>query len=202
MGPGIAAEPHCAEPGICRSSFRSGLPPEGRSPAICDPRSPAQASRRSRSAARSPGLLPRISAPVHLAAPLCLHPALPKLPGSASAGPKTLAPSPFRSCGPGPFLRFISAHSLAEASSSSLGPVLDPPSLLRPGKPGLNSVGHRPSVRGPSWDDRPSRCPDLPLRAGPACGGETIISSGASCRLRSEDPLATPIGHPGEARPS
>jgi hypothetical protein len=41
-----------------------------------------------------------------------------------------------------------------------------------------------------------------PRKGDPACGGETIISSGASCRLRFEDPPVAPVRHPGEARPS
>ena len=81
----------------------------------------------------------------------------------------------------------VAIASLREHLASSIGPVLNPPPELDPGKP----------VTSRSATVRPfaallgtiglSRCPE-PLAGIPACGGETIISSGASCRLRSEDP--------------
>ena len=63
MGPGIAAEPHCAEREITGLRFLLTLHPEGKASALHDPCALAQASRRSRSAARSPGLFPKASAP-------------------------------------------------------------------------------------------------------------------------------------------
>ena len=183
--------------GSCRR-----LHPEGRALALHDPCAPAQASRRSRSAARSPGLFPRISAPGR---PCGLH-SLPS--GSAVAsriigsGPKTFALSPFRFGGPGPRLRlyattFLRKHP-AQASVQSWTrlphPVLASQFQLR-------SATYRPFAALLGMIG-PSRCPDCPLRDGPACGGETITSSGASCRLRFEDPSTAPSGHPGEAQSS
>ena len=112
-------------------------------------------------------------------------------PGSASppgpaSDPKILGKKPFLAAVPIPSSA-CRDHFLAKAPASSLGPVrylLLGHVLASQSGP----IGHRPSVRGPSWDFPLSRCPDLLLRACPACGGETKISSGASCRLRSEDP--------------
>ena len=112
MGPGIAAEPHCAELGFAGLRFVPRLRPEGKASAIRDPCSPAQASRRFRWAARFPGLLPRISAPDRLAAHPRPLPALPSPPGSPGSGPRTLTRSPFRFGGSGPRLRLISTASL------------------------------------------------------------------------------------------
>lgn len=63
MGPGITAEPHCAEREITGLRFLPTLHPEGKASAFHDPCALAQASRRSRSADRSPGLFPAASAP-------------------------------------------------------------------------------------------------------------------------------------------
>ena len=68
-------------------------------------------------------------------------------------------------------------------------PVRHPAFQHEPWQASIPVGGHRLSVRGPSWDHPLSRCPGLSLRTCPACGGETIISSGASCRLRFGTPF-------------
>jgi hypothetical protein len=191
MGPGIAAEPHCAEQRVCRCSVRAAgpIPKEELGPSTIL----AYPLRRRVGLDRPPGLpgsFPKASALPALAAQLRIHPALPALSGSHRSGPKTLAPLTrslrrFRSSPP---LRV--RRSLAKALLPSFGFSPVPASRFGLGKPvPARSATYRPFAALLGMIG-PSRCPDCPLRNGPACGGETIISSGASCRLRSEDPSA------------
>lgn len=189
MGPGITAEPHCAEREITGLRFLPTLHPEGKASAFHDPCALAQASRRSRSAARSPGLFPAASAPFR---PCGLSLASTRL---CRRFPDQRAPvrRPLRPHRSAPTVLVLASasnklHSEECCFLPSLGSGPGPASLAIPGKPVPVSSRHQPSVRGPSWDHRLSRCPDHTLAGDPACGGETIISSGASCRLRFEDP--------------
>ena len=161
MGPGIAAEPHCAELEFAGLRFVPRLRPEGEAPAIRDPCSPAQASRRSRSAAQSPGLLPRISAPKRTLRPTRrLHPALPSPPGSSlrSEDPRSM---PFRFGGPGPRLGLVPTlpcGSVFPVPRSS--PV--PTSRFGPGKPvPARSATVRPFAALLGMIGL-SRCPEIP----------------------------------------
>ena len=161
MGPGIAAEPHCAELGS--AGVRSGSGSfRGTTPHPCR-------SWRARSGVASVSVghpvaraFPRSLAEGHLGAPtlpptgsafVCrAEPVRSEdLPGSTRSRRRSLARSPrfpaplpcgsarfgLRS-GPAPglaLLQVLASQSLSERS------------------------GHRLSVRGPSWDDPPSRCP-------------------------------------------
>jgi hypothetical protein len=115
-----------------------------------------------------------------------------RLPAPRS-GPKTLA-----RCRSAPAVPVLASAwfppFLAEASSPCLGPVRYPPPVS------ILASQSRP-VRPPSVRSRPFlgrsvfRAALKSLAEPPACGGETIISSGASCRLRSGDP--SPLVRPG-----
>lgn len=134
------------------------------------------------------------------------HPALPALSGSLGAGPKTFASLTvrLRRSWSSPPLRTRCASKSASASKPRSW------SWTRFSRfswqASSSSSRHQPSVRGPSWDHRLSRCPDHTLAGDPACGGETIISSGASCRLRFEDPPVRSVraswGSPIVAKPN
>jgi hypothetical protein len=185
MGPGIAAEPHCAETGF--AGVRS----------VRECRSEERCSHPSRSwRARSGVASVSVGCPVSRALPRAFSRrtlrSLPRPPGSASSPdhPRQSEDSCGRS-----FPAAVSVLVLSLSPSTSLRKRPSPASVrsdtcfpVRSWQARLHPFSHRLSVRGPSWDLRLSRCPDQLLRACPACGGETNISSGASCRLRSGDP--------------
>ena len=128
MGPGIAAEPHCAEREITGLRFRPKLHPEGKASAFHDPCALAQASRRSRSAARSPELFPEASAPAQSCdLRFAFTPALPALPGSVKRQSEDFC-FPHHSAPTVPILASASIplHSEERMRVPSLGPVLDP----------------------------------------------------------------------------
>ncbi len=207
MGPGIAAEPHCAEREIAGVRFLPTLHPEGKASAVHDPCALAQASRRSRSAARSPGLFPAAFA---LVRPCGLSVASTRLcrrfPDRSALVRGPLLPSPFGSDGPGPRLRFEFAALRRVPRFPSLGSGPGPASLAIPGKPVPAQVATNRPFAALLGTIVLRAALTAPRKGDPACGGETIISSGASCRLRFEDPPVRSVraswGSPTVAKPN
>ena len=207
MGPGIAAEPHCAEREIAGLRFVPKSP--SRRKKLQRSTILAHSLRRRVGLDRLPGL-PGSSSRLPLRSGLTAFPSLP--PGSAGASrinerqsedPCSLTVRLRRSWSSPP-LRIRCAPKSASASKPRSR------SWTRffrfSWQASSSSSRHQPSVRGPSWDHRLSRCPDHTLAGDPACGGETIISSGASCRLRFEDPPVRSVraswGSPIVAKPN
>ncbi len=201
MGPGIAAEPHCAEREITGLRFLLTLHPEGKASALHDPCALAQASRRSRSAARSPGLFPAASAPFQ---PFGLCVAFTRLcrrfPDRSALVRRPLLPSPFGSDGLGPRLRFELAALRRTPRLPSLGLGPGPASLAFPGKPVpaqvatnrpfaalLGTIVFRAALITPLRGTRPAAVRRSSLPA-PLAGFASKI-------LRFD-----PSGHPGEAQ--
>lgn len=203
MGPGIAAEPHCAEREIAGLRFLPTLHPEGKASAVHDPCALAQASRRSRSAARSPGLFPAASALVRPRA----FPSRP--PGSAGAFridrhwsedhcfPHRSAPTVLVLASASNLLR---SEERCNLPSLGLGP--GPASLAFPGKPVpaqvatnrpfaalLGTIVFRAALITPLRGTRPAAVRRSSLPA-PLAGFASKILRFA------------PSGHPGEAQSS
>lgn len=200
MGPGIAAEPHCAELEIAGLRFVPILHPEGKASAFHDPCALAQASRRSRSAAWSPRLFPVASASFRPCGRSSLSPRLcRRFPDPKAPVRRPLLVHRFA---PAVLVLACASNSLRSEEGCNLpsfGSVLNPPPELVPGKPAPSrSATYRPFAA--LLGIIVFRAALTSLAESPACGGETIISSGASCRLCFEDPPAAPFGHPGEAQ--